>query len=47
MSVTMDTMVNIKINARKRVDVSAKVVEAIDKKYIKVDLVDEDDHVFY
>jgi hypothetical protein len=46
MSVTMDTMVNIKVNTRKKVDVAAKVIEAIDKKYIKVDLVDEDDHVF-
>ena len=46
MSVTMDTIVNIKVNARKKVDVAAKVVEAADKKYIKVDLVDEDDHVF-
>ncbi len=46
MSVTMDTIVNIKVNARKKVDVAARVVEAVDKKYIKVDLVDEDDHVF-
>ena len=46
MSVTMDTVVNIKVNARKKVDVAAKVVEAFDEKYIKVDLVDEDDHVF-
>ena len=46
MSVTMDTMVNIKVNTRKKIDVAAKVVEAFDKKYIKVDLVDEDDHVF-
>ena len=42
----LDTIVNIQVNKRKKVNKEAKVVEAIREKYIKVDLVDEDDHVF-
>ena len=42
----LDTIVNIQVNKRKKVNKEAKVVEAFREKYIKVDLVDEDDHVF-
>jgi len=44
---SMDTEVNIQVNKRKKVTKEAVVVEGFKQQYIKVDLVDEDDHVFY
>ena len=44
--VNMNTEVIIQVNKRKKVTKEAKVVEAFKERYIKVDLVDEDDHVF-
>ena len=44
--VNLDTVVNIQVNKRKKVVKSAKVVEAFKEKYIRVDIDDEDDHVF-
>jgi len=45
-SVNMKTEVVIQVNKRKKVTKDALVVEAFKERYIKVDLVDEDDHVF-
>ena len=45
-SVNMKTEVIIQVNKRKKVTKEALVVEAFKERYIKVDLVDEDDHVF-
>tara|TARA_B110000467_G_scaffold151400_1_gene159741 strand:+ start:532 stop:846 length:315 start_codon:yes stop_codon:yes gene_type:complete len=45
-SVNLDTEVVIQVNKRKKVTKKSIVVEAFKDKYIKVDLVDEDDHVF-
>jgi hypothetical protein len=42
----MDTEVVIQVNKRKKVTKSALVIEGFNQRYIKVDLVDEDDHVF-
>jgi hypothetical protein len=42
----MDTEVVIQVNKRKKVTKAALVVEGFNQRYIKVDLVDEDDHVF-
>ena len=42
----MKTEVVIQVNKRKKVTKEALVVEGFKEKYIKVDLVDEDDHVF-
>jgi hypothetical protein len=44
--VSMETEVIIQVNKRKKVTKSALVMEGFKNKYIKVDLVDEDDHVF-
>jgi hypothetical protein len=44
--VNMNTEVIIQVNKRKKLTKEAKVVEAFKERYIKVDLVDEDDHVF-
>ena len=44
--VNMKTEVVIQVNKRKKVTKEALVVEGFKEKYIKVDLVDEDDHVF-
>jgi hypothetical protein len=44
--VDMNTEVVIQVNKRKKVNKEAMVVEAFNKKYIKVDIVDEEDHVF-
>jgi len=44
--VDMNTEVVIQVNKRKKVNKEAMVVEAFNKKYIKVDIVDEQDHVF-
>lgn len=46
MSVDILTDVDIRVNKRKKVTKEAAVVEAFHEKYIKVDLVDEEDHVF-
>jgi hypothetical protein len=45
-SVKLDTEVIIQVNKRKKVTKGATVVEAFKEKYIKIDLHDEDDHVF-
>jgi hypothetical protein len=42
----MNTEVIIQVNKRKKVTKEAIVIEAFKEKYIKVDLVDEDDHIF-
>ena len=44
--VNMNTEVIIQVNKRKKVTKEAIVIEAFKEKYIKVDLVDEDDHIF-
>lgn len=44
--VDMNTEVTIQVNKRKKVNKEAMVVEAFKEKYIKVDIVDEEDHVF-
>ena len=44
--VDMNTEVDIQVNKRKKVNKEAMVVEAFKEKYIKVDIVDEADHVF-
>ena len=44
--VKMETEVLIQVNKRKKVTKDALVVEGFKEKYIKVDLVDEQDHVF-
>ena len=44
--VDMDTVVTIQVNKRKKVQLPAIVVEAFNGRWIKVDIVDEDDHVF-
>ena len=44
--VKMETEVIVQVNKRKKVTKEALVVEGFKEKYIKVDLVDEDDHVF-
>ena len=44
--VNVNSEVVIQVNKRKKVTKEAVVVEAFKEKYIKVDLVDEDDHVF-
>ena len=44
--VQMETEVVVQVNKRKKVTKEALVVEGFNEKYIKVDLVDEDDHVF-
>jgi hypothetical protein len=45
-SVKLDTEVIIQVNKRKKVTKGATVIEAFKEKYIKIDLHDEDDHVF-
>lgn len=45
-SVNMKTEVIIQVNKRKKITKEALVVEAFKERYIKIDLVDEDDHVF-
>jgi hypothetical protein len=45
-SVNLNTEVITQINKRKKVSSNATVIEAFKEKYIKVDLHDEDDHVF-
>ena len=42
----MNTEVIVQVNKRKKVNRAAMVIEAFSKKYIKVDLIDEADHVF-
>ena len=44
--VDLNTVVDIKINTRKKVQKKASVLEAVKQKYIKVEIDDEDDHVF-
>ena len=44
--VDMNTEVDIQVNKRKKVNKEAMVVEAFKEKYIKVDIIDEEDHVF-
>ena len=44
--VDMYAEVVIQVNKRKKVNKEAMVVEAFKEKYIKVDIVDEEDHVF-
>jgi|TARA_B110000467_G_scaffold94448_1_gene85295 hypothetical protein len=44
--VNMETEVIIQVNKKKKLTKEALVVEGFKNKYIKVDLVDEDDHVF-
>ena len=45
-NVDMDTVVTIQVNKRKKVQLPALVVEAFNSRWIKVDIIDEDDHVF-
>ena len=45
-NVDMDTIVTIQVNKRKKVQLPALVVEAFNSRWIKVDIIDEDDHVF-
>jgi len=42
--VNLDAVVNIQVNKRKKVKKDAKVIEAFNRKYIKVDM--EDNHTF-
>ena len=44
--VNMDTEVVVQVNKRKKMARKALVVEAFHQRYIRVNLVDEDDHVF-
>jgi len=44
--VNVNTEVIIQVNKRKKITKEALVVEAFKDKYIKIDLVDEEDHVF-
>ena len=44
--VNLDTVVSIQVSKRKKVVKNAKVVEAFKEKYIRVDIEDEDSHVF-
>ena len=44
--VDMNTVVTIQVNKRKKVQLPAMVVEAFNGRWIRVDIVDEDDHVF-
>ena len=44
--VNMDTEVVVQVNKRKKMARKALVVEAFNQRYIRVNLVDEDDHVF-
>ena len=43
---SLKTIVNVKSGRKKLYENEAHVVEAFREKYIKVDLVDEDDHYF-
>ena len=42
----MNTVVTIQVNKRKKVQLPAMVVEAFNGRWIKIDIIDEDDHVF-
>ena len=44
--VNLDTEVVVQVNKRKKMARKALVVEAFNQRYIRVNLVDEDDHVF-
>jgi hypothetical protein len=44
--VDMNTVVTIQVNKRKKVQLPAMVVEAFNSRWIKVDIIDQDDHVF-
>ena len=44
--VDMNTVVTIQVNKRKKVQLPAMVVEAFNGRWIKIDIIDEDDHVF-
>ena len=44
--VNMNTEVIVQVNKRKKMVRKALVMEGFHERYIKVDLVDEDDHVF-
>ena len=44
--VNMNTEVIVQVNKRKKIVRKALVMEGFHERYIKVDLVDEDDHVF-
>ncbi len=42
--VDLDTVVNVQVNKRKKLQKNAKVIEAFKNKYVKVDI---DDHAFH
>jgi len=42
--VDLDTVVDVQVNKRKKLQKNAKVVEAFKKKYVNVEL---DDHIFH
>ena len=44
--VDMETVVTVQVNKRKKVQLPAMVVEAFNGRWIKIDIIDQDDHVF-
>jgi hypothetical protein len=44
--VDMKTVVNVQVNKRKKIKLDAMVVEAFKNRWIKIDIIDQDDHVF-